>query len=153
MGTKSPIRTVVVQVATSVLIAGVVFGMVRVFFPQLIVSLSAPPKLLEIGPSPTFICKAHSGDVVKATFIVRNITDTELKLLGVQSSCTCTLVRTRFPIHLPPGGISEIDMELTVGVASPEGKFRRTAEIFIDHQGVIPSLVLEATVDSSNHST
>jgi hypothetical protein len=151
-GARMPLRAVFLQIILSVVIAGSLFGLLRIFFPSTLAALTAPPKLVDIEPSSTFACTAHEGDVVLATFSIRNITNEKLKVLGVQTGCSCTSVQTKFPLELPAGGVGRIEMQLTVGRPAADGKFRRTAVLFVDREGIAPQVGLEATVERSSSS-
>jgi hypothetical protein len=149
--TGSPVRGIALQLLASVLIAGAAFGVTRVFFPQVLASLTSPPKLVEISPSPVFTCKARRGDVVMATFVVKNVSSRLITLLGAKSVCSCTIAEG-LPLKLAPGESGKVVLRVTVGQFDKERIFSKSAELFTNLDGTVPPLVVQVSpIDTSQN--
>lgn len=114
--------------------------------PGLLGRFGGSRTLLEVTPSPAFACKARADELVKATYVVRNVTGREVNILGVRSSCTCATVGTEMPMKLAPGGEGRIELSVTVGDPGADGKFKKAVDLFVDSEGTVPPLKFEATV-------
>ena len=155
MSTKTRLGSSILYSLIPFLVAALVFGTFRVFFPQTLAALFGNRQLRAIEPSPTFTCEAHRGELVKVSFNIRNVTDEPLEVLGIKNTCSCTSsADTNFPIDLNPGAVSSIKINLKVGQPDSDGRFERVADLFVNRGGVVPSLVFNATViDSALGST
>ena len=107
------------------------------------------PQLLSVGPSSTATFTAKQGDSVTAEFTLTNCSDAPVKLLGTNTTCGCTVVDNRFPIELQPGQSTVVLVQMKVGQPTTSGKFTQEATVLVNRAGMVPAMVLDATVSGS----
>lgn len=125
------------------------FVVVRALFPQTIVAINSLFQNLKVEPSPAYSCKAHPGDIVKASFTVYNESNNPVRLLGAQSSCFCTVAHG-LPQKLQPHGSATLGVWVTVGKPDESGKFTKSLKLITDNGETVPPLVVQATVIDAN---
>jgi hypothetical protein len=133
-----------IPIISPFLIAGAAAGIAHLFFSPSLSALMLGPQLVSIEPSPKFICTAHKGDVLLATFTIRNVKSQPITLLGATASCSCT-VAEGLPLKLDPGESGKVSLKITVGGFDETGKFTKSAQIFTNREGMVPPLIVEAT--------
>lgn len=108
---------------------------------------------LSVDP-PKFTCEAREGEIVTATFAVKNVGDRPLRVLGAESSCGCTIPKG-LPLALDPGRSGNISLSVKVGRPNGNGgdadrRFTQDVRLLTSSDGVVPPLVFEATVISAS---
>lgn len=92
-----------------------------------------------------FTCTAHKGELVRAPFVVHNDSPREVKLLGAQSSCDCSVTEGT-PVVVQAGGMATVTVLMRVGAPNADGKYRVETTLFVNREEAGRSLVVEATV-------
>ena len=73
-----------------------------------------------------------------AEFTVENVSKQEVKLLGVETSCSCTSCTNEFPVALSPGQETKIHIRVAIEAGTPGGRFIKSARLFVDRKGTVP---------------
>lgn len=144
----SQIRGILVPVVSAITFVAVAVVGAQIIFHR---PLWAMPRnqLLQVEPSPKFVVTARQGQVVTASFAVKNVAGQPIALLGARSSCSCTVVTTDFPFELEPGQSGTLVAQMTVGNPDSSGKFAKNINLFVNREGMVPLLTLEAVVVGS----
>jgi hypothetical protein len=101
--------------------------------------------VLEVEPSPVFSCEARQGEIVDANFTVRNPSNRAITVLGSNSSCGCAVVEG-LPVEISPHKSAVLRLRVKIGRPDSDGKFTRSADLLINREGNIPSLIFHATL-------
>jgi len=148
----SRVFRILLTVVSPLLIAGAVFAAIRLVSSRPL-SAIIRGEVLSVDPA-TRSFAAREGEVVNAQFTVRNTSGHPIVLLGGTSACSCTVVTNNFPIELDAGGMTKVDVRMTVGPRDSDHRFRKSVTLFVNREGMVPSLILQATVlDSRADST
>ena len=102
--------------------------------------------IIAVEPSPTSTFTAVEGEVVKAKYSIVNVSNQPIRLLGVNTSCGCTVASTEFPISLEVGGRTSVQIDMTVGTPGPDNIFEQDATLLVNAEGVVPLLTTRAEV-------
>ncbi|MGB7160922.1 MAG: DUF1573 domain-containing protein [Tepidisphaeraceae bacterium] len=123
----------------------IVCGVLWAAAPQSLVRrLLEGPQLVSIDPSPKVTFQAREGDTVTGNFIVKNVTDQPLRLLGANTSCGCTVVESNFPVELNAGASTVLKVQMHVEKPTSNGTFQQEAHLLMNREGMVPPLVIEA---------
>jgi hypothetical protein len=145
---RSRIRSSVIAIVSPMLIAGIVVGVLQLLGYEPF-SAFGRNQLLSIEPARTFSCTAHPGDTVTAQFIIQNNAHEPVKLLGSNSSCSCTVVANDFPRELKPGDSETITVHMRISPTA-HGEVRHTVDLLVNQPGFIAPLVMVAQVKGPN---
>ncbi|MFI5457735.1 MAG: hypothetical protein ACHRXM_20020 [Isosphaerales bacterium] len=95
-----------------------------------------------IEPKAVTVQEGKEGDSREAVFLIRNLTDKAVGVVGVTTACTC-VSSERLPVVLPPKGTKELRVALQL-VKSPTGKTVQSVVYHTDHPAA-PSLAVTVT--------
>ncbi len=126
------------------------FLVARYALPPLVASAVGPKVLLEMSPSPAFSARADVGEAVTAEFTLTNVSDADVRVLGVRTSCGCVSVGTAFPFTIKPRESGKVALKVTTGEPDASGMFVQRSDLFVDVEGVVPALVIETVVTSKS---
>ncbi len=127
------------------LVAGATAGAVRWVYSSRITSL------VSVDPSPKFTCYAQRGDIINAVFTVKNVQSSPITLLGATTSCSCTIA-DGLPLQLDPGKSGKISLKVRVKMFDGTGKFSTSAQLLTNRDGVVPPLIVEATMFQASNN-
>jgi hypothetical protein len=94
---------------------------------------------------------ANPGETVNAGFSIRNNASKPIRIYGANTSCGCTGVVGNFPVGLPPGGTARILVHMTIPPRYSGSTFTESANLLVDTEGMVPPLVVQASVQHSSH--
>jgi len=92
-----------------------------------------------IEPRSVTVQEGKEGDAREAVFLIRNLTDKPVGVVGVTTSCTCVSTE-RLPVVLPPKGTKELHVALQL-VKSPPARIVQSVVYHTDHPAA-PSLAV-----------
>jgi hypothetical protein len=130
-------------IAVCLLLIGGLFA-VRAFISKPTLS-ALRGDLLYVEPSTTIITDAKVGETVRSTFMLTNVTDKKIRVLGANSTCGCTGI-VGLPINLESGETRDVEIRMEVGNPSVDGVYSQSATLLLDCKGPKVSLILEANV-------
>jgi len=98
--------------------------------------------LLSVSPTKLQV-RSREGETVTGTYVLKNMSNEPVTVLGAQTSCGC-MVPEGLPLELPPGGSGNLTVVIKVGPAGAMGSFKQSAVLFVNREGYVPPLVIEA---------
>jgi len=84
-----------------------------------------------IEPRAVTVQEGKEGDAREALFVISNLTDKPVGVVGVTMACTCVSTE-KLPVVLPPKGTKEVHVALRLG-KSPTGRIVQSVVYHTDH--------------------
>ncbi len=95
-----------------------------------------------IEPRAVTVPEGKEGDAREVVFLIRNLTDNPVRVVGVTTSCTCVSTE-RLPVVLPARGAKELHVALRLA-KSPTGSIVQSVIYHTDHPAA-PNLAVTVT--------
>jgi hypothetical protein len=99
-----------------------------------------------------FQAKAAEGETLRAAFTVANDCGDVVRILGAQTTCSCTVSEDQFPIVLNPGTSAKLTFKVTAGRPSgSDNVFEKQVKLFVDRAGKTPELKIRIALAADPH--
>lgn len=104
---------------------------------------------LLVVEQPKVVFEAAEGETVSATFVIENVSDQAVRILGAPTSCGCTVVGRSLPFQIEPGEATELTVRMVVGKPDAKGIFSAETFLLVNREGTVPVLITEAHVPAN----